>query len=46
MKRLKELLDKYNDDAEVIGIIIDKSLIDGSEFIYVNTVDNKNNIII
>ena len=35
MKDLKKLLEKYDDDVEVLGITIDKSLVDDGEFVYV-----------
>ena len=41
MKDLKKLLEKYDDDVEVLGITIDKSLVDDGEFVYVNTKDEK-----
>lgn len=41
MKDLKKLLENYDDDVEVLGITIDKSLVDDNEFVYVNTKDEK-----
>lgn len=41
MKDLKKLLEKYDDDVEVLGITIDKSLVDDGEFVYVNTKNEK-----